>query len=87
MGNNIYLHRVLQILYSGIGGVEKMFYNSSFLEGKQVDMKFYKNESTYVLKLEIFPAGGLTLFLDESQLKQLTNKLNEACADHRIDNN
>jgi hypothetical protein len=64
-----------------------MFYNSSFLEDKKVDMKCYKTENTFVLKLEIFPQGGVTLFLDESQLKQLTNKLNQACADHRIDNN
>ena len=66
-----------------------MFYNSSFLEDKKVDIKIYKTDKTFVLKLEIFPAGGVTLFLDESQLKQLLNKINQACFDHRvtIDNN
>ena len=66
-----------------------MFYNSSFLEDKKVDIKIYKNDNTFVLKLEIFPAGGVTFFLDESQIKQLTNRLNQACADHAvtIDNN
>ena len=61
-----------------------MFYNSSFLEYKKVDIKCYKNDMTFVLKLEIFPAGGVTLFLDESQLKQLTIKLNQACFDHAV---
>ena len=61
-----------------------MFYNSCFLENKKADIKCYKNDMCFVLKLEIFPAGGVTLFLDESQLKQLTNKLNQACVDHAI---
>ena len=66
-----------------------MFYNSCFLEDKKVDIKIYKNDNTFVLKLEILPAGGITLFLDESKLKQLTNKLNQACVDHAVtvDNN
>lgn len=61
-----------------------MFYNSSFLEDKKVDIKCYKNDMCFVLKLEILPAGGVTFFLDESQLKQLTIKLNQVCVDHAV---
>jgi hypothetical protein len=61
-----------------------MFYNSSFLENKKVEIKCYKSDKTFVLKLEVFPEGGVTLFLDEIQLKQLTNKLNQACSDHEV---
>ena len=61
-----------------------MFYNSSFLECKKVEIKCYKTDKTFVLKLEVFPEGGVTLFLDEIQLEQLTNKLNKACFDHEV---
>ena len=61
-----------------------MFYNSSFLENKKVEIKCYKSDETFVLKLEVFPEGGVTLFLDEEQLKELFKKLNQACFDYTV---